>query len=289
MPESPRENGSTRISTPGRVGAPRRRARVAVGVLAAALVVLCAVAPVSATAASAAPVDTIYSLVNQARAAAGLRGLLHNESMDAVAAAWANQMGAAGALSHNPQFSAQIPAGWSRAGENVGEGYPTPQAMFDGWMRSPGHRANILGDYTDIGIAFVTLNGRTWGVQDFGKYPGHVGPAVPQSAAPPPAPRSAPPPVAGPAPAATAAPPPNPSASPSPLPSPLSSSMPDATPSASSKAGGERGGQAEAGPMEDGVLGSLLVSVAMVVVAVGLTVVLWRRRNRNSTRDRRQL
>ena len=93
-----------------------------------------------------------------------------------------------GVLSHNPQFSAQIPAGWSRAGENVGEGFPTPRAMFDGWMKSPGHRANILGDYTDIGIAFVTLNGRTWGVQDFGKYPGHVGPAVPQPAAPPPAP-----------------------------------------------------------------------------------------------------
>lgn len=155
------------------------RARTVSSVLVAVLVVLGAAAPIVAAPASAAPVDTIYSLVNQARAAVGLRGLLRNASMDAVAAAWANRMGADGALAHNPDFSAQIPAGWNRAGENVAEGHPTPQAMFDGWMRSAGHRANILGDYTDIGIAFVTVNGRTWGVQDFGKYPGHVGPPAP--------------------------------------------------------------------------------------------------------------
>lgn len=80
----------------------------------------------------------MYSLVNQARFAAGLPGVLRNSSMDAVAEAWANQMGSNAAMSHNPQYSAQIPAGWNRAGENVAEGYPTPQAMFNGWMKSPG-------------------------------------------------------------------------------------------------------------------------------------------------------
>ena len=31
---------------------------------------------------------------------------------------------------------------WS--GENIAQGYPTPAAVVQGWMNSPGHRANIL-------------------------------------------------------------------------------------------------------------------------------------------------
>lgn len=170
--------------------------------------------------ASAAPADTIYSLVNQARAAQGLRGLIRNPAIDGVAVNWANQMGASGSMTHNPSYSSQIPGGWTGAGENVAMGYPSAEAMFNGWMNSPGHRANILGDFTDIGIAFVTVNGSTWGVQDFGKYPGHVG-AAPPAAAPPPAPAPAPKPapvVPQPVPVATSAAPtpaPTPSAEPS--------------------------------------------------------------------------
>ncbi len=160
--------------------------------------------------ASASEADTIASLVNQARASAGLPGLIHNPAMDAVAQQWANQMGAANSMTHNPDYSTQIPSGWSRAGENVAMGQPTPSAMHTAWMNSPGHRANILGDFTDIGIAFVTVNGTTWGVEDFGKYAGHAGAPAP-AAAPAPAP-AAPAPVAqaaaapAPAPAPVAAP-----------------------------------------------------------------------------------
>lgn len=243
-------------------------------VLAAALVILGAAAPIVAAPASAAPVDTIYSLVNQARAAAGLRGLLRNASMDAVAAAWANQMGADGTLAHNPDFSAQIPGGWNRAGENIAEGHPTPQAMFDGWMRSAGHRANILGDYTDIGIAFVSVNGRTWGVQDFGKYPGHVGPPAPQAAAPPaPAPEAAIP----------AEPPAAPSAEPSPTPSPAPSAAPRRAPSPAT-APARSTAPFGADILGDGVFGALVASVAVAAAGVGLSVVLWRRRRRGSAR-----
>jgi len=39
-------------------------------------------------------------------------------------------------------------------GENLADGYPTAQAVVDGWMNSPGHRANILGrDFDEVGIA----------------------------------------------------------------------------------------------------------------------------------------
>lgn len=59
--------------------------------------------------------------------------------MDAVALGWANRMNENAAMSHNPDYSSQIPGGW---------------------MKSPGHRANIPGDVTDIGIAFIGVNGR---------------------------------------------------------------------------------------------------------------------------------
>jgi len=46
---------------------------------------------------------------------------------------------------------------WLGAGENIGGGYTTPQAMFNAWMSSPGHRAGMLSDYyTEVGIGYVT-------------------------------------------------------------------------------------------------------------------------------------
>ena len=150
-----------------------------------ALLVSCSIASVGVTSASASAsdADSIANLVNQARANAGLPGLIHNPAMDSVAVNWANQMSASNHMGHNPNYSSQIPSGWTRVGENVAMGQPTPSAMHAAWMNSPGHRANILGDFTDIGIAFVTVNGTTWGVEDFGKYAGHT-----RSPAPAPAP-----------------------------------------------------------------------------------------------------
>ena len=157
----------------------RVRASFAVAVL-----VGFALTSVGVTSATASEADTIAALVNQARASAGLPGLIHNPAMDSVALQWANQMGAANSMVHNPSYSTQIPSGWSRAGENIAMGQPTPSEMHTAWMNSAGHRANILGDFTDIGIAFVTVNGTTWGVEDFGKYAGHAGAPAPVAPAP---------------------------------------------------------------------------------------------------------
>lgn len=132
-----------------------------------------------AAAAGAAPSDTVYSLLNDARWADGQRGLLRNAALDQVAADWAASLAAAGTLSHNPDYASQIPGGWSTAGENVAQGHPDAGSMHAGWMASPGHRANILGAYTDVGVAFLSAGGTTWGVQVFAAYPGHVGPAAP--------------------------------------------------------------------------------------------------------------
>jgi uncharacterized protein YkwD len=48
-----------------------------------------------------------------------------------------------------------------RVGENLAwgtGGYGTVRAIFRAWMRSPGHRQNILGDYSQTGISLLTGN-----------------------------------------------------------------------------------------------------------------------------------
>jgi uncharacterized protein YkwD len=42
---------------------------------------------------------------------------------------------------------------WSTVGENIGAGYTTAADIVAGWMASPGHRANLLGSFRDLGIA----------------------------------------------------------------------------------------------------------------------------------------
>jgi len=44
-----------------------------------------------------------------------------------------------------------------RVGENIAYNYPTPEAAMQAWENSPGHKANLLGDYTHFGIS-VTVD-----------------------------------------------------------------------------------------------------------------------------------
>ncbi|MET0340996.1 MAG: CAP domain-containing protein [Polyangiales bacterium] len=55
---------------------------------------------------------------------------------------------------------------WRTVGENIAMGYPTPLAVVNGWMQSPGHCANIMNPaFTQIGIA--VFGASVW-TQDFG-------------------------------------------------------------------------------------------------------------------------
>jgi len=49
---------------------------------------------------------------------------------------------------------------WSAYGENIASGYATPQAVFQGWLNSSGHRANIENSrYKDVGFGIA---GKYW-------------------------------------------------------------------------------------------------------------------------------
>jgi uncharacterized protein YkwD len=233
-----------------------------------------AVAPASA--ASAFDEGTIHALTNQSRAANGLGSLTLNASLNQVAVNWANQMAANGRMSHNPNYSGQIPGGWSSAAENVAQGYPSGAAVHEGWMNSAGHRANILGDFTDIGIAHISAGGTTWSVEVFAKYGSSAPAPQPAPAPPPPAPVPAPAPV--------------PEPEPEPVPETSADSDPNeasATPSASprSPAGdptsAERSAASDSDGSESANTASKLVLGIALVVAVAIAVVGWLRVSRH--------
>lgn len=62
---------------------------------------------------------------------------------------------------------------WRSVGENIASGQPTPDAVVQGWLKSPPHCANIMQPrYTEMGLAFAVEpasdNGIYW-AQSFGR------------------------------------------------------------------------------------------------------------------------
>jgi uncharacterized protein YkwD len=53
------------------------------------------------------------------------------------------------------------------AGENIAAGQKSAAEVVKDWMNSPGHKANILGDYKYIGVGVVEKNGRLYWSQEF--------------------------------------------------------------------------------------------------------------------------
>lgn len=131
-------------------------------------------------------------------------------------------------------------------GENIAAGYPTAQAVFDGWKASPGHNANMLGtSYTAIGIGKHVLPGSPYGTYwttNFGSFSDGFVDAIgdtPAPIVPTQAPIASPTPTAPPAPASSPTPttPPARASSPTPTtptkiatPRPVLSATPAATP-----------------------------------------------------------
>lgn len=104
-----------------------------------------------------------YELVrahNAVRRAHGLEELDPHVYLVAAARAHADHMAARGRLAHtgigddSPAGRAQS-AGYTSSyiGENIGWNYPDIPSAMSGWMHSPGHRANLLGGYDQMGAA----------------------------------------------------------------------------------------------------------------------------------------
>ena len=65
---------------------------------------------------------------------------------------------------------------WNAYGENIASGYATPQAVFQGWLNSSGHKTNIENArYKDVGFGVA---GKYW-TTDFATNFGVPGIALP--------------------------------------------------------------------------------------------------------------
>jgi uncharacterized protein YkwD len=63
-------------------------------------------------------------------------------------------------------------------GENVARGYEDVAGVMQGWMESPPHRKNILGDYSEIGVARVEgKDGKPYWCAEYGKPIPNLNPA----------------------------------------------------------------------------------------------------------------
>jgi uncharacterized protein YkwD len=130
--------------------------------------------PVSAASASA-----IISLTNQTRGSNGLSPLAENAALDHAAAILCSEIAQTGVWSHEqtgtaypaPQDRANaVGYAWRALGENLAMTTTADaQHVFNNWMNSPDHRANILQtSYTEIGVAQQQIGGGVCSVQVFG-------------------------------------------------------------------------------------------------------------------------
>jgi uncharacterized protein YkwD len=122
----------------------------------------------------------VVLLTNAERARAHLPPLKLQTQLRSAAAWLAKDMAERGYFDHTDRLGRSIDprlpdfgySDYSAIGENVAGGQTTPADVVAGWMRSPGHRANILNpEFREIGVAyFNSKSGRLhhYWVQDFG-------------------------------------------------------------------------------------------------------------------------
>lgn len=119
----------------------------------------------------------VCELTNEERRKAGLESLLPNRKLFEAARAHAGNMAKHNKMTHKldgKDVAARVEARGYRyflVGENVASGQETPDAAMASWMRSSGHRANILRrEFTEIGVGVAHNDeGEPYYVQNFGR------------------------------------------------------------------------------------------------------------------------
>ena len=108
----------------------------------------------------------LLNLVNKARNENGLSSLKLNSSLSNVAQKKAEDMKNNNYFSHtSPIYGSPFDMiknfgiSYKTAGENIAKGQKTAEDVFNAWMNSSGHRANILNkNFTQMGIGYTSGN-----------------------------------------------------------------------------------------------------------------------------------
>ncbi|MFK4069817.1 sigma-70 family RNA polymerase sigma factor [Streptomyces sp. NPDC029674] len=120
--------------------------------------------------------EQVVALVNAERAKAGCGAVRSNDKLATAATKHSADMAARDYFDHNSPDGTDpgdriTAAGyrWSTYGENIARGQQTPASVMDSWMKSPGHRANILNcDFKELGVGIHNASGGPWWTQAFG-------------------------------------------------------------------------------------------------------------------------
>lgn len=93
--------------------------------------------------------EEFMDLINDHRQSIGLRALIHDPGMEKIAQTHSQNMANGTVAFGHTGFSTRcsqaraVLGGGNLCAENVAYGQKTPQAAFNSWMNSSGHRANI--------------------------------------------------------------------------------------------------------------------------------------------------
>jgi uncharacterized protein YkwD len=110
--------------------------------------------------------DQILYYTNEFRASNGLPPLKREINCNLLAEKHSQDMASGRTEFGHDGFEVRAAAigkvlgGMSGAAENVAYGTLDAKGVVDGWIKSPGHRKNMLGNYNLIGIGYAQGKGR---------------------------------------------------------------------------------------------------------------------------------
>ena len=121
-------------------------------------------------------IQQVVNLTNQERAKAGLKALQIDTKLTQSAQAKSQDMKNKNYFSHtSPTYGSpfdqmkSMGITYKSAAENIAMGQRSAAEVVDAWMKSPGHKANIMnGSFTHIGVG-LSDSGYYWTQQFIGK------------------------------------------------------------------------------------------------------------------------
>ncbi|TMW56082.1 hypothetical protein Poli38472_008730 [Pythium oligandrum] len=207
----------------------------------------------------------MLNAVNAERAKAGLKPYCYNKKLNAAAQKHSEDQAKHKKMTHDGSDGVNFADrakregyNWQGLAENVAAGQQTVADVMKSWMKSPGHKANIMGGSTHFGMGYAKGGNTPYWTQEFGsssseKCDAEVGgdadldvqteaPSLAPTQAPSVAPTKAP--SVAPTQAPSVAPTDAPTDAPSPVPSASATPSTDAsTPCPSGRGGRRRGGR----------------------------------------------
>ena len=113
---------------------------------------------------------------NARRSRSGLPPLFPNPLLEAAAVGHARDMADRSRMSHRGGDGSspferikREDYRYRAAAENVAYGFDDVETVMTGWMKSPGHRRNVLGPYSEIGVGrAVAKDGASYWCVTFG-------------------------------------------------------------------------------------------------------------------------